>query len=95
MLATINLARGFRTRVVIVWDTDTAYRRYRSRPSADLDLRIVGHGNAVVARSLSFDNTYEIIEFTPAAAGPYDIAVRKFRCDSDPKWLGWAWRQGD
>lgn len=89
------LASGILTRIAIVWDNDPAYVNYATRPSADLDLRILSPGGATVASSASWDNTYEIVEFTPTTTGFHRIRVNKFRCDRSPQWLGWAWRQGN
>jgi hypothetical protein len=88
-----NLVAGVRTRATIAWDTNPGYRRYRRRPSADLDLRVIDPAGNVVSSSLSWDNTYEIVDFTPAVAGVYRLRVRQFRCSSNPQWLGWAWSQ--
>ena len=93
-VATISLTAGVRTRVAIAWDTDPAYASYTSRPGADLDLRVVNSAGASVASSLSYDNTYEIVEFTPGTSGSYRIRVNRVRCDYNPRYLGWAWRRG-
>ncbi len=89
------LYAGTRTRVAIAWDTDPTYWDYPLRPSADLDLEVVSPSGSVVAGSYSWDNTYEIVEFTPSVTGTYKLRVRKYRCDLSPRWLGWAWRQGN
>lgn len=88
---TMNLTAGKRTRVVIVWDNDPAYSGYASRPGADLDLAIVNAAGTVVASSTMFDNTYEIVDFTPSASGNYTLRVSRFRCNYNPRYLGWAW----
>lgn len=93
-VATMSLTAGVRTRVAIAWDTDPAYASYTTKPGADLDLRILNSGGATVASSLSFDNTYEIVDFTPSASGSYRIRVNRHRCDYNPRYLGWAWRRG-
>jgi len=80
-------------RAVITWDTNTSYVSYANRPSADLDLQVLAPNGTVVASSASWDNTYEIAEFTPSVAGNYSVRVRKWSCSLTPKWLGWAWYQ--
>ncbi len=87
------LQAGRKTRVVIVWDQNPNYAYYASKPSADLDLQIFGPSNTIVASSYSYDNTYEIVEFTPPVTGTYTIQVDKVRCNLTPKYLGWAWDQ--
>lgn len=84
-----------RTRVAIAWNTDPAFSdtRYKNRPSADLDLQILGPDGRVAARSVSFDNTYEIVELYPAATGQHTLRVRRKDCLASPRRLGWAWYQ--
>lgn len=94
-VATITLNANQRTRATIAWDNNPDYSDYVNRPSADLDLQVVDPSGIVVAGSYSFDNTYEIVDFTPSISGTYKLRVNKFRCDLTPKWLGWAWRQGN
>ncbi|MCY1082094.1 S8 family peptidase [Archangium lansingense] len=92
-VATMPLWANRPARVVITWDTNTSYASYANRPSADLDLQVLSPTGGVVASSASFDNTYEIGEFTPSVAGNYTVRVRKWSCALTPKWLGWAWYQ--
>jgi hypothetical protein len=86
----MSLTAGKKTRVVIVWDQNTAYASYGSQPSADLDLKIY-RGTTLIAGSYSWDNTYEIVEFTPSITGTYTLKIDRVRCGLTPKWLGWAW----
>lgn len=94
-VATMSLTGGVRTRATIVWDNNPAYASYASRPSADLDVQVVNSAGSVVAASSSFDNTYELVDFTPRTSGSYKLRVNKQRCDYTPRWLGWAWRKGN
>jgi len=94
-VATISLTAGQRTRATIAWDNDPNYSSYASQPGADLDFQVVNSSNVVVASSASYDNTYEIVDFTPSTTGSYKLRVNKYRCDYSPRWLGWAWRQGN
>jgi hypothetical protein len=89
----MSLTAGKRTRVAIVWDNDPAYASYASQPCADLDLQIISPSNTVVASSSSWDNTFEIVDFTPSASGVYRIRVVKFRCDMSPRYLGFAFHR--
>lgn len=92
-VATMPLWANRPARTVITWDTNTSYASYANRPSADLDLQVLAPNGTVVASSASWDNTYEITEFTPSVAGNYTVRVRKWSCALTPKWLGWAWYQ--
>jgi hypothetical protein len=93
-VATMALTAGVRTRVAIAWAQNPSYLLYASGPSADLDLHVINPSGSLVASSSSFDNTYEIVDFTPSVSGTYTLRIRKFRCDLTPRWLGYAWRVG-
>jgi hypothetical protein len=93
-VATFSLTGGVRTRATIAWNNNPSYVNYANQPSADLDLQIVNSAGTVVSSSASWDNTYEIVDFTPSTSGTYKLRVQKHRCDLTPNWLGWAWRQG-
>jgi hypothetical protein len=88
---TMPLVAGKRTRVAIAWDQNPNYSDYNNRPSADLDLRIIGPSGTVVASSSSAANIFEIVDFTPSVTGNYTLRVLKFRCDLTPARLGAAW----
>lgn len=90
-LTSLSLTAGVRVRVAIAWDTPTSYSSYASKPSADLDLSIANASGSNIAVSTSYDNTYEIVDFTPATSGTYRVRVHRIRCDADPKFLGLAW----
>jgi len=92
-VTTMSLTAGVRTRVALVWDTNPNYASYASRPGADLDLQVIRPGGAVVASSVSFDNTYEIVDFTSPVSGSYTLRVIKFRCNASPNWFAWAWHR--
>ncbi|WP_224366793.1 S8 family peptidase [Hyalangium versicolor] len=92
-LTTMSLTSNRTTRVAVVWDTNPSYSQYANRPSADLDVTVIGPTGAFVASSSSWDNTYEMIEFTAPQTGVYTVRVTKYRCDLTPKWLGWSWYQ--
>jgi hypothetical protein len=94
-LANMSLTGGVRTRAVIAWNNDPRYSSYASQPGADLNLRIRNPAGTIVASSSSWDNTYEIVDFTPASSGTYTMQVVKARCDYNPAYIGWAWYRGN
>lgn len=94
-LGSIYINAGQRLRAVIAWDNDPAYSLYDSQPGADLDLRLYDPFGFIATRSVSYDNTYEIVDFTAPFAGFHDLVVVKFRCDYSPQWLGWAFHWVD
>jgi len=93
-VAVMSLTAGVPTRAAIAWDQNPSYASYASQPSADLDLQVIDPSNTVVSTSSTWDNTYEVVHFTPAVSGNYTLRVKQFRCDLTPRWLGFAWRAG-
>ncbi|WP_345302021.1 S8/S53 family peptidase [Lysobacter hankyongensis] len=91
IVSSVYVQAGRRVRVAMAWDANPAAPNYSSRPGADLDMRILGPTNAIVASSLSWDNTYEIVDFVAPSTGSYKLRVHKYSCQYTPKWLGWAW----
>lgn len=85
------LVAGKKTRVVIAWDNNPNYASYEYRPGADLDLRVLAPNASIVDQSVSFDNTYEIVEFTPAVTGNYTLQINIYDCKYTPSFVGWAW----
>lgn len=90
-ITSMYLHAGVRTRIAIAWANDPAYSGYENQPSADLDLLIVNPSGTPAVRSLSFDNTYEIVDFIPGRTGYFTLRVVNYRCDYSPRRLGWAW----
>ncbi len=82
-----------RYRGVIVWSVDPNWSGYATRPNADLDLVIRQPNGTVVARSISYDNAYEIVDFVAPVSGTYRVQIIKHRCSSSPRYLGWAWHR--
>jgi len=89
-LGTVSVGPRTRQRIVLSWTTDPSHSDYGNQPSADIDLTVVDSLGRTMASSMSFDNTYEIVEFDSWQAGTYTVQARKYRCDRDT-WLGWAW----
>jgi hypothetical protein len=94
-LVEMSLTAGKRTRAAIVWGNDPDYALYADRPGADLDLQVINPNGSSGAFSISYDNAYEIVDFTPSVSGVYKLRVRKGRCEADPKYLAFAWYQGN
>jgi len=90
-LVTLSVASATHQRIVLSWDSDPAFDDYEDRPSADIDLCLVDANNQVIARSLSWDNTFEIVELDTPTGGTFTLQAVKYRCDRPSTWLGWAW----
>jgi hypothetical protein len=92
-LMTMNLQAGRRVRVVISWASNPSYVNWRYRPSADLDLYVLNPSGTVIQKSESWDNTYEVVQFTPSVSGTHTLRVTRAsgRCFADPARLAGAW----
>jgi len=91
---TIHLQQGLSTRTAVTWAVEGTYNRHFLEPSADLDMGIWDPNGVRVASSGSWENNYEIVQFTPAMTGDYDIRVYDYRCDGiDTRRVAWAWVQ--
>jgi len=89
---TINLGwvnAGQRVKVALVWDS-TPTSDYLTDPlKADLDLYVLGPNQ--FQGSASFDNSYEVVDFTATATGNFQIKVKNFRFDGFNEYVGVAW----
>jgi hypothetical protein len=92
---TLSLVAGKPTRVVVAWDNDPDMDSYLSQPPGDVDMQVLDPSGTVVASSASFDNSYEIVYFTPATSGQYKLRVIRSRWDQQTQMLAWAFFQGD
>jgi hypothetical protein len=92
-MTSMYLLAGKRTRVAIAYDTDPSFWNfdYANAPTADLDLNIISPTGSYVAGSASYDNNYEIVDFTPGVTGWYQLRVSRYGCSLAPRYLGWAW----
>jgi hypothetical protein len=80
---------GQRVKVALVWDS-TPTGDYLTDPlKADLDLYVVGPNQ--FQYSASWDNSYEVVDFTPAASGNFQIKVHNYRFDGFNEYVGVAW----
>jgi len=80
-------------RVVIVWMQDPTYTNYTTQPGADLDLDIHSPNGTFIATSNSYDNTYEVVDFTPTTTGTHRATATSYRCDKSPAYIGTAYYQ--
>jgi len=91
--------KGKKVRVALAWDTNPAKTKYNStsQPSSDLDLRVF-KGTSKKAHSSSYDNTFEVLQFTTPSAGTYQVRVYRKRwgeggtSSAYRTYMGLAWR---
>jgi hypothetical protein len=63
---------------------------YTSRLTVDLDLKVFDENGVQVGYSGSYDNSYEIAEFTGSPGKTYTIRIRRWS-GTDSTWFGIAW----
>jgi hypothetical protein len=80
---------GQRVKVALVWDSNPTSNYVTDPLNADLDLYVVGPSQ--FQASASWDNSYEVVDFTPAISGPFQIKVHKYRFDGFNEYLAAAW----
>jgi chitodextrinase len=99
--ATFPVAAGQHVRIALVWDSHTSGSNLSKTDTltADLDLRATFPDGATRS-SLTFDNNYEFIEYTPTAGGTATIHVGATRFDATSEdfalaWVKWPTATGD
>jgi hypothetical protein len=66
----------------------------QTQPTTDLDLKIK-LGDTVVAKSVSLDNSYEIVEFTATTTGAYTAEISNYRASAGSEQIGFAVSKSD
>jgi hypothetical protein len=84
-------------RVAIAWSASANSGYTSTVLNADLDISVVQGYNVTtgpyMGGSLSFNNNYEIVEFTPPATGWYTIRINDYRFNGLSERVGIAWSQ--
>jgi subtilisin family serine protease len=86
---------GNRIKVALVWDSNPSGATDdfdTDTLEADLDLNVRGPG--VSRWSASFDNSYEIVDFTTSRAGVYKLRIYNYRFDGAKEYVAVAWNRG-
>jgi subtilisin family serine protease len=96
---TFAATAGTTVRVVIAWDSTPDAPMGTTSPTTDLlktdfDLEIKGPDSSWITGSYSWDNSYEIVEFTAPVTGTYSAKVLKYRTENPDEYLGFAWWSG-
>jgi hypothetical protein len=82
---TVKVALAWDSAVTSSGDTATA-----STLTVDLDLLVRDSSGAQVAAAASWDNSYEVVEFSGRAGETYEIVIRRWS-GTDSVWYGVAW----
>jgi hypothetical protein len=80
---------GQRVKVALVWDSNPTSDYLNDPLNADLDLYV--YGPTQYQYSVSWDNSYEVVDFTAASSGNFVIKVKNFRFDGFNEYLSVAW----
>jgi hypothetical protein len=83
-------ASGQKVRVTIAWSHKMPAGNTMTQPTTDLDLTIQHPNGIAVARSESFDNNYEIVEFIAPVTGTYTANISNYRPSSGNEYIGLA-----
>jgi hypothetical protein len=82
-----------RVRVALAWDsavTTSGDNATASTLTVDHDLLIRDSHGVQVASAASWDNSYEVVDFSATAGETYDIVIRRWS-GTDSVWYGVAW----
>jgi hypothetical protein len=85
---TTTLTAGVPARAVIAWDSAASCANQAGGDcatdtlNADFDLNIIDPSGNFVASSASFQNSTEVVDFTPSVSGTYTIQAHVFRFDA-------------
>lgn len=92
---TVYLQSGQKVRAVASWDSlpsnNHTLNQMTDTLMADLDLVVFDPSGSFVTNSNSWDNNYEIVEFTASATGNYNIRLDKSRFDGTSERVGFAY----
>lgn len=79
---------------MISWDSHTNRHggdTNKDTLAADIDLVIYDPNGNYVGGSFSWDNNYEVVEFTAPVSGDYRAWINDYRFDESYEYLGVAW----
>jgi hypothetical protein len=87
---TFTATAGQTVRVAIAWAHKSPGGDALTQPTTDLDLAVRAPGGASMGASLSFDNSYEIVEFRAPVSGVYTATISNFRASEGAEFIGLA-----
>lgn len=93
--STFTALAGEKVRVAIAWSHKMPAGNTMTQPTTDLDLTIKDPKGTVTATSSSFDNSYEIVEFSAPVTGTYTATISNHRPSSGNEYIGLAVSKAD
>jgi hypothetical protein len=89
----VNAQAGQKVRAVISWNAqpDDNHAPVSDPLNSDLDLVVFGPTDNLVTISNSYDNNYEIVEFTAPTTGQYRLQNTRIRFDGTSDRVGFAY----
>jgi len=86
---------GEKVRVVVNWDSHTAYHTDSGKDTlaSDLDLAVYDPAGGYLGGSYKWDNNFEMYEFTASTTGTYRIKVSAYRFDDSYEYMAIAWNR--
>jgi len=87
---TFTASAGQKVRVVVVWSHKTPLGNTMTEPTTDLDLTVLRPSGGAAGSSTSFDNNYEIVEFTARVTGAYTARITNIRPSVGMEFIGLA-----
>ncbi|MFZ3383223.1 MAG: S8 family serine peptidase [Candidatus Methanoperedens sp.] len=90
---TFSATQGQKVRVAISWAShpDTNNPPANDDLKADLDMFVYTPSGALVDYSNSYDNSYEIVEFTAPETGTYTATISAYRFEGYKEYMGFAY----
>ena len=88
--STLTALASQRVRVAIAWSHKMPLGNTMTEPTTDLDLTVQDSNGKVITTSASFDNTYEIVEFTAPVTGTYRATISNYRPSLGNEYIGLA-----
>ncbi len=81
---------GNHVKVALAWNSEVTNSPATSELVIDMDI-LVYDGSSIVARSASWDNSYEIAEFNGVAGRTYTVKLRRWSGAGEQTFYGLAW----
>ncbi len=88
-----SIFRKVPVKIALAWNSTATMNLgvFSSNLDIDLDIRVYNSAGSLVSHSSSWDNSYEIAEFSGNRQETYTVKIRRFAGAGDYSWFGIAW----